>query len=50
MYCRSELYGEKVITMILLKADVVYISYFTVKETPISLSIINSISFQHDGQ
>lgn len=35
--------------MIIFKADVVYISYFAVKETPSSLSI-NSISFQHDGQ
>lgn len=49
MYCGFEPCREKVITMIILKAEVVYISYFAVKETPSSLSI-NSILFQHDGQ
>lgn len=49
MYCGFELCGEKVISMIILKADVVNISYFAVKETPSNLSI-NSILFQHDGQ
>lgn len=48
MYCGFELCREKVITMIILKADV-NINYFAIKETPNSLSV-NSILFQHDGQ
>lgn len=49
MYCGFELCEGKVITMIIFKADFVYISYLAVKETPSSLSI-NTISFQHDEQ
>lgn len=35
--------------MIIFKADVVYIGYFAVEETPSSLSV-NTILFQNDGQ
>lgn len=39
MYCGFEPCGAKVISIIILKADLVKIGYFAVKEIPTSVSI-----------